>query len=202
MGHREDLLAGAKTCLFEIGYARTTARDIVAASGTNLASIGYHFGSKEALMNAALVQATEEWSDELEHALTLTDIAPEASRMERFEVVWTRIIDLFETHKALWVAQFEMFTQLQHKPEMRLHVSEAQEQARQGLAALLRQVDPSYDEKSARVTASFFLTLMTGIMAQLLVDPQGAPSAHDLTEAVGLMASTTAAPDASVPGRA
>ncbi|NHW87893.1 helix-turn-helix transcriptional regulator, partial [Escherichia coli] len=46
MGHRERLLAGARNCLYERGYTRTTARDIVAASDTNLASIGYHFGSK------------------------------------------------------------------------------------------------------------------------------------------------------------
>ena len=31
MGHREDLLAGAKRSLYEKGYAGTTARDIVAA---------------------------------------------------------------------------------------------------------------------------------------------------------------------------
>ena len=42
MSHKEDLLAGAVACLREKGYAHTTARDIVAASGTNLASIGYH----------------------------------------------------------------------------------------------------------------------------------------------------------------
>jgi len=53
MGHREDLLAGAVRCLREKGYAHTTARDIVAASGTNLASIGYHYGSTKALLNAA-----------------------------------------------------------------------------------------------------------------------------------------------------
>ncbi|MEU7024954.1 TetR/AcrR family transcriptional regulator [Streptomyces sp. NPDC046203] len=200
MGHREDLLAGAKACLLKIGYARTTARDIVAASGANLGSIGYHFGSKEALLNAALVQATEEWSDELERALTTTKIASEANRMERFEILWGRVIDLFQTHKALWAAQFEMFTQIQHKPEMRPRVAEAQEQARRGLAALLQQVDPSYDEKSARVAASFFLSLMTGVMAQLLADPDGAPSAHDLTEAVRLMAMTTATPEVPAPG--
>lgn len=57
MGHREQLLAGAKRCLYERGYAHTTARDIVTASGTNLASIGYHFGSKEALLNAAMIEA-------------------------------------------------------------------------------------------------------------------------------------------------
>lgn len=65
MGHREDLLEGAKRCLLEKGYARTTARDIVAASGTNLASIGYHYGSKGALLNLAFLKVTEEWGDVL-----------------------------------------------------------------------------------------------------------------------------------------
>ena len=36
MGHREDLLTAARQCLEDKGYARTTARDLVAASGTNL----------------------------------------------------------------------------------------------------------------------------------------------------------------------
>ncbi|MGH4006514.1 MAG: TetR family transcriptional regulator, partial [Pseudonocardiaceae bacterium] len=44
MGNREDLLAGAKRCLYEKGYGRTTARDIAAAAGgVSLAAIGYHF---------------------------------------------------------------------------------------------------------------------------------------------------------------
>nr|WP_199834432.1 TetR family transcriptional regulator [Streptomyces sp. NRRL F-5755] len=47
MGHREDLWEGAKRCLLDKGYARTTARDIVAASGADLASIGCHYGPKE-----------------------------------------------------------------------------------------------------------------------------------------------------------
>ncbi|MGW4249734.1 helix-turn-helix domain-containing protein [Nocardia sp. NPDC004722] len=42
MGTREDLLAAAKQCLATRGYARTTVRDIVAASGANLAAINYH----------------------------------------------------------------------------------------------------------------------------------------------------------------
>lgn len=61
MGHREDLLEGAKRCLLEKGFLRTTARDIVKESGTNLASIGYHYGSKDALLvqaYVALIEAT------------------------------------------------------------------------------------------------------------------------------------------------
>src|SRR3712207_8498210 len=80
MGHREKLLAGAKRCLYERGYGRTTARDIVEASGTNLASIGYHFGSKEALLNAAMIEAVGEWGEELERGL-LADADEEADPM-------------------------------------------------------------------------------------------------------------------------
>jgi AcrR family transcriptional regulator len=124
MGHREQLLEGAKKCLLEKGFARTTARDIVAASNTNLGSIGYHFGTKDALMNAALIQATEEWGNEIGQTLA-ENLDPDATPIERFETTWTRVISLFEEHRALWVAQFEVFTHLQHSPEMRLYAPPA-----------------------------------------------------------------------------
>lgn len=65
MGNREDLLAGALRCIREKGYARTTARDIAAAAGTSLAAIGYHFGSKEALLNEAMFAAFDSWGQAL-----------------------------------------------------------------------------------------------------------------------------------------
>jgi AcrR family transcriptional regulator len=66
MGNREDLPAGALACLKDKGWARTTVRDIAAAAGVNHAAIGYHFGSREALLTSAFVQAMEEWGAEIE----------------------------------------------------------------------------------------------------------------------------------------
>src|SRR5207302_11259415 len=60
ISHKEQLIEGAIECLQTKGYARTTARDIAAASSANLASIGYHFGSKESLLNEALMRILEE----------------------------------------------------------------------------------------------------------------------------------------------
>src|SRR6185295_1229331 len=94
MGHREDLLAGAVRCLREKGYAHTTARDIVAASGTNLASIGYHYGSTRALLNAM-----DDFGAEMARAIGEPDPGPNAlepSALERFEQFWTRVIDSFQ----------------------------------------------------------------------------------------------------------
>ena len=65
MGHKEELLAAARRCLVTRGYAKTTARDLVAESGTNLASIGYHFGSKDALLAQALDDAFIEYTDKV-----------------------------------------------------------------------------------------------------------------------------------------
>jgi AcrR family transcriptional regulator len=183
MGNREDLLAAAKRCLYEKGYARTTARDIAAASGVSLAAIGYHFGSKDALLNAARIQAIEEWSDELGRALA-TDTDPDATPMERFEAIWTHMIELFAAHRPLWAASFELLGQLDQAPEVRQVVAEAQQRARLGLASLFHHLDPTLDERSAWAVGSFYLALLPGVMAQWLIDPERAPSGHDLAQAL------------------
>src|SRR5271163_539930 len=67
--HRTKLLEAAGRLLRERQYANITARDLVTASGTNLGSIGYHFGSKEALLNEAIGIALEEWADTIGRAL-------------------------------------------------------------------------------------------------------------------------------------
>src|SRR2546423_10671599 len=111
MGHREDLLAGAVRCLRERGYAHTTARDIVAASGTNLASIGYHYGSTKALLNAAGLTAMDDFRAEKARGLGQPDPRPSAlkpsalkpSALERFQRFWTRVIDSFPPSSPRWL---------------------------------------------------------------------------------------------------
>jgi AcrR family transcriptional regulator len=183
MGNREDLLAAAKRCLYEKGYARTTARDIAAASGVSLAAIGYHFGSKDALMNAARIEAIGEWWEELGRTLA-ADADPDADPMERFEAIWTRVVESFDTHRPLWTASFELVAQLDQAPEVRTAVADAQQRARLGLAALFHGLDPALDEKRAWAVGSFYLALLPGVMAQWLIDPEHAPTGRDLAEAL------------------
>jgi AcrR family transcriptional regulator len=183
MGNREDLLAAAKRCLYDKGYTNTTARDIAAASGVSLAAIGYHFGSKDALLNAARIEAIEEWADELGRALG-TDTDPDATPMERFEAIWTHMIELFDAHRPLWIASFELLAQLDHAPDVRQAVADAQQRARLGLAALFHHLDPALDQRTAWVVGAFYLALLPGVMAQWLIDPEHAPSGHDLADAL------------------
>ena len=182
MGNREALLAGARRCLYEKGYARTTARDIAAASGVSLAAIGYHFGSKEALLNAALIEAIEEWGDEI--ARTLGDMPPDADPTERFAAIWNRVIASFTTHRGLWLVNFEVFAQSAHAPEVRRFLADAIEQGRLGLASLFEGMDEANPSHTAWAVGSFYQALLTGVSVQWLLDPERAPSGDDLADAL------------------
>ncbi|HEY3506355.1 MAG TPA: TetR family transcriptional regulator [Actinocatenispora sp.] len=149
MGNRDDLLAGAKRCLIERGWAHTTVRDIAAAAGVSHAAIGYHFGSREALLTQALVEAVDELGDELARQ------AP----AETPEQHWQAVIDSFRTHRELWVAQLEAVVQAERSPEVRERLAAGQRLARDGLGG------------------SVPLALLTGLMLQWLVDPDHAPGA-------------------------
>jgi len=186
MGHREDLLAGARQCLYELGYGRTTARDIVAASGTNLASIGYHFRSKEALLNAAMIQAIEEWGQEMERVLAGA-IDPNAEAAERFEVTWERVIESFSSHQQLWTITFEAFVQAERSPEVRSFLADAIQQGRLGLASLFHGGDIEADEKLASTVGSLYQALLSGVWIQWRIDPTRAPTGRDLVHALRLI---------------
>lgn len=189
MGHREDLLAGAKRCLLEKGWSRTTARDIVAASGANLASIGYHYGSKDALMREALFAAMSDWADEVRASLAQTSLSSNVTAgttlTERFESGWSRAVELFGEHRAMWRAQLEAVMQAEHDPALREAFDRAQPEARQGLVGLFHGADErEVDEETSRVLGSFYLTLVSGMVVQQAINPGGTPGAQDLIEAM------------------
>jgi AcrR family transcriptional regulator len=182
MGNREALLRAAKDCLLRKGFARTTARDIASIAQVSLAAIGYHFASKEALLTEALMLAIEDWEKQFRHALH-AEVRISASPAKRFEIIWTRLIETFETHRSLWVANFEIFSQMDRLPEIRRVLGNSLQGARSGLAALFLNVEEgSIDEHTARTAGAFYHALMSGLIAQWLIEPQHALSARDLTE--------------------
>ncbi|PRY01769.1 TetR/AcrR family transcriptional regulator [Allonocardiopsis opalescens] len=188
MGHREDLLAAAKKCLHELGYARITARDLVAASGTNLASIGYHFGSKEALLNVALIETVKDWADDLERSLSSEiDLSDANDPYQRFERSWERVLESMAGFDDSWAGTFEVLSQARHSPELLDHVADGYEEGRQGIAAWFQSGMKAADEGADRALGGFYLALLIGVMLQRGIDPERAPTAHDLAEALRIL---------------
>jgi len=188
LGNRDALLLGAKTCLLQRGFNRTTARDIASAAGVSLAAIGYHFASKEALLTEALLLAFDEWDQELQEALR-TALPSGIAPAERFQATWEKIMATFETHRALWVANFEVLAQMLGQPETRKVIADKLPLARAGLAAIFLNVPEStLDDETVRTIGTFHHVLLSGLILQWRIDPASALSAKDLTEALRITA--------------
>ena len=183
MGNREALLAGARKCLSEKGYARTTARDVAAASGVSLAAIGYHFRTTEALLNEAVFQGIGEWGEHLGRMLAET--ADADAGLEKFEAVWTRVIESFRYYRGVLAASYEIMVRAQTVPEVRRRLASALDDARRGLAELFTGVDAQAEPERARRIGSFYYAILSGLLTQWLVDPDTAPSGRDLAYALG-----------------
>ncbi|MFB8756204.1 TetR/AcrR family transcriptional regulator [Streptomyces sp. NPDC059852] len=180
MGHREDLLEGAKRCLLAKGFARTTARDIVKESGTNLASIGYHYGSKDALLAQAYVSLVEGMSEAFDG---VDGIRGEPGSLERFEEVWSNIIGTMRDPGSLWRLSVEIVAMGDELPEVRAHLAEAQREASRGIVALfMGGSEDDVTQDTADTLGEFYTTLLMGLMMQWTFDPDGAPEAGHLTE--------------------
>jgi AcrR family transcriptional regulator len=178
MGHREDLLEGAKRCLLEKGFARTTARDIVKESGTNLASIGYHYGSKDALLAQAYVSLVDgmsfEWGDRLEGA---------PGSLERFREVWSNVVASLREPGSMWRLSGEIMAMGDQLPEVRDQLSLAQREGGRGLVSLLMGVsEEEVSDETADTLGAFYMVVMSGLIMQWTFDPKTAPDAEQLTE--------------------
>lgn len=175
MGNREDLLDGARRCIIEKGYARTTARDIAGAAGVSLAAIGYHFGSKEALMSEALLGTGIQIGDALDVALRG---APKAELLGR---IWDASLTAFSDQRQLLAASMENLAQIDRIPVVAERLRAAQSGAVDGIAELLAEELPGLGDDDLRALAAYYFALVNGLAVVWLIDPSIVPSGAQLT---------------------
>jgi len=180
VGHREDLLAAARRLLEERGYAHITARDLVAASDTNLASIGYHFGSKAGLLNAAIEASFQDW------AAQLADFAmsePAATPLERAAATWVASLGALPERGSLVQSYIEALAQAMRVPELREQLAGHYARARSmvaGLVAVALGDGAQPDDPHCLAVAGLVIAACDGLAMQWMLDPDGVPSPEDL----------------------
>jgi AcrR family transcriptional regulator len=176
--HRDLLLEAAKRLLRDKGYARTTARDLVAASGTNLASIGYHFGSKEALLNEAMAEGFAEWTEQMDR-LALAD--PHATPVERFMTSMRAVLESFDEIRPYFVACLEALAQAERSEDVRAQLAHVYDVSRHQVAETVAEAvggsaEPGSD---ADAIASLIIALTDGLFIQAYLDPERVPGVDD-----------------------
>ena len=194
--HRDQLLDGATECIRTKGYARTTARDIAGAANANLASIGYHFGSKEALLNEAIVRTCEQWTDRLGDAAVA---GGDESPLGQMAASWVAMLSSFEELRPVLVGLIEAIGQSAWSDELREDIAAHYRTSRDQVAEMVRRsLGDDVEGVDPKVVASFLIAVCDGLLVQWLLDPDETPGGEELIASLGA-ALAASLPASSVP---
>ncbi|MFD4403544.1 TetR/AcrR family transcriptional regulator [Nocardia sp. NPDC058499] len=186
MGNKEDLLAAARTCIYERGFAATTARDIATEAGVSLAAIGYHFGSKDRLLTEAFTDETgREIGDDLERRIRATAGQSPATA---FPQVWEGIAELFERNREVLVASVENLVRVHRTPSEQVRMGELSETGATEIATTLAEIHADLDPAHARALGGLYMILLNGLVMQWMSHPEGAlPTGAELAAALSAL---------------
>lgn len=187
MGNREALLAGARECLIEKGYVQTTARDIAQASGVSLAAIGYHFGTKEALLQEAMVRANAEWSKRVDDALATTERPADEDWGRWVESVWEQILHSSYEDLRLLQASVEVLLNVEKTTPVCISIDSAMVRARDALVTMFDHDGDELTDADRGAIGRFYHAVLLGARLLQLANPAMAPTAQDMTTTLELV---------------
>lgn len=182
--HRQKLLEGALECLRTKGYAGTTSRDIAAAAGANLGSIGYHFGSKDALLNEAVILGFRNWT---EHLARRARAVEASDPLERLRLSWEAMSAELQDQEGLLQAFLEALAPASRSPELRAQLAGFYREAREEVATIVGESlgEDREAKVAAMIIASLLIAVFDGLQLQWFLEPEQTPAADEIGKALG-----------------
>jgi AcrR family transcriptional regulator len=172
------LLAAAKQLVRERGYAGASVRELAAAAGTNIAAVNYHFGTREKLLNQAVLEYFLEWGERVAEV----DVDPDAEPLAQLAARARQMVGDLPAAQPAFVVFLEALLQARRSPELHRqladHYAEQRRRAMQTIAATERgrELPPRLQE----VVASYTLAVIDGLQLQALLDPDAIPTGEEL----------------------
>ena len=166
---RTALLSATRETIAEDGLGAVTAREVAGRAQANLASIGYHFGSKDAMVAEALV---DEVTDLLAPVLALLE--SNDAPAEKASAAITTLNDLFASAAARIPAYLAALSQAPHDPEVRTRLASLFAEVRGRLAANIElQADsgqlPDWIDPIAM--AALIVAVVQGVVISAALEP-------------------------------
>lgn len=162
--NRSQLIEGTLRCLERLPPERITARAIAAEAGANIASITYHFGSKDNLLTSAVIEGLDRWLADI--ADRLDDLAAQTPEA-RFRRAAAIIEESRQRHAGLARNFVGALAKAQHDQQLRALLAKGFRDTRPNLAAVLGLGD----DQAGLDSAGLVLSLFHGLLIQTLLDP-------------------------------
>jgi AcrR family transcriptional regulator len=187
MGNREALLTGARKCLIEKGYVQTTARDIASASGVSLAAIGYHFGTKEALLQEAMVQANAEWGEQVDRSAADAKPHRDLDWSSWAGTMWERMLASSPDDLKMLQATFEVLLNADGATRACESINGSMARAKDALITMFDHDEDELTEEQRDAIGRFYHALLIGVRSLQLAAPGIGPDARDIVTSLELI---------------
>lgn len=165
---RDVLVATAERLFAEQGIDAVSLRTVMAEAGTNVAAVRYHFGTKDALVEAVVRTRSEEIRSARDALLTALEEAPDPSLQDLAEAFVLPLAEMAAAGDVEWIRLVAGVTSTGH-PAMSVIDEEFSAQSDR-LGLLLRRINPGLDAvgRRFRLTVAMTLTYRTlGDLADL-----------------------------------
>lgn len=179
--NRANLIEGTIRCLERLAPERVTARAIAKEAGANLASIGYHFGSKDDLITEAVIEGLDRWLAEIDARLAELSSADPVHRFRRAGEI---IEDTRGEHAGLTSNFLSALARAQHDERVRELLAAGFRRTRPRIAELLGLGDDRAGTDAGGLVHSLFV----GLLFQTLLDPRLAIEGRRLESAQARLA--------------
>lgn len=168
---RAELIQATREAIRDVGMGGATAREITGRASANLASIPYHFGSKDALVAEALIAETRELV-----APVLDLLGSERPGAERATEAVGLLNELFERSRSQVPVYLAALAATPHSPQVAAGLASMWYDVRTSLADdISRQVKaqtlPEWVDSQAM--AALILSLVNGVVIAAAVDRDG-----------------------------
>jgi AcrR family transcriptional regulator len=172
MTNREALLESAITSLQEKGYAGTTARDVADGAGVSLGAIGYHFGTIQQLLDAALAEAVGRWFGPLIGLLSRPQPPPTFAQLGP---ALDGLLDTLAGHRPLVIAYFEALLRAERSLSLRTALAADLDAFRTALTSGIQGLlagQPESVMPDPQAAASLVMATFDGLIIQWLLAPE------------------------------
>lgn len=176
--NRARLIEGTLRCLERLPPEQVTARVIAAESGANLASITYHFGSKDNLVTAAVVEGLDRWLVAIARDLDKLPPGPPAKRLQQ---AGAAVDATRHRHLGLVRNLVSALAMAQHDAQVRQLLTDGFRRARSNVAAVVQLGDDSVGSDAGALVLAMF----HGLLMQALLDPDLGVEGVRLSRALG-----------------
>jgi AcrR family transcriptional regulator len=173
------LLDAAKELLGERGYAGASVRELAAAAGTTFGAVNYHFGSREKLLNEAILELFLEWAN---RAGEQGPADPDAEGLAQLAARARAMVDGIPEMQPLFVVGLEALLQSRRSEELHEqlagHYTKLRQIAIGGMQATKRGSELPH--RFLEVAASYMIAVADGLQIQALLDPDVIPTGEEL----------------------